>query len=76
MHIEIVSPDKTLFSGTALSITLPGGSGSFNVLDHHAPLMSTLEKGDILIDSGKLIFPIEKGMVQVLNNTVTVLIQA
>jgi len=76
MNVEILSPEKTYFSGPALSVTLPGESGSFSVLDHHAPIMSTLEKGNIIIDSGKLTIPIQKGVVQVLNNKVIVLVQA
>ena len=75
MNLEILSPEKSLFSGTALSVTLPGESGSFSVLDHHSPLMSTLDKGEIIIDSGKLKISIQRGVVEVLNNKVRVLVQ-
>ena len=48
MQLEIVSPEKTIFSGEAKSVHLPGSEGHF--LNNHAPIVSTLKKGEILID--------------------------
>jgi len=76
MNVEILSPEKALFKGTAQAVTLPGESGSFSVHDQHAPLMSTLEKGTIVIDYGKVSIPIESGVVDVHQNQVTVLVQS
>jgi len=76
MNIEILSPEKSLFSGEVKVLTLPGTSGSFSILDDHAPLISTLEKGNISIDSGKEVIAIERGVVEVLQNKVIVLVQA
>jgi F-type H+-transporting ATPase subunit epsilon len=45
MNLEIVSPEKIIYSGTAESVTLPGLSGSFTILDRHAPIISALDKG-------------------------------
>ncbi len=53
MKLEIVSPESQLFSGEVLSITVPGALGSFQVLDNHAPIVSTLIKGRIKIQ-GKI----------------------
>ena len=50
MQLEIVSPEKTIFSGEAKSVYLPGSEGHFQVLNNHAPIVSTLKKGEILID--------------------------
>ena len=50
MQLEIVSPEKTIFSGEAKSVHLPGSEGHFQVLNNHAPIVSTLKKGEILID--------------------------
>ena len=50
MQLEIVSPEKTIFSGEAKSVHLPGSEGYFQVLNNHAPIVSTLKKGEILID--------------------------
>ena len=56
MHIEILTPERKLFSGDAYGVQLPGVSGSFEVLEKHAPLVSALGNGvvKILLDkSGK-----------------------
>ena len=47
MQLEIVSPEAQLFSGEVLSVTVPGASGSFQILNNHAPIVSTLKKGEI-----------------------------
>ena len=44
MHLEIVSPEATLYSGEATSVTLPGVDGGFQILDNHAPIVALLEK--------------------------------
>lgn len=49
MTLEIVSPEAKLFSGEVTSVTLPGVDGSFQILNHHAPIVSILEKGTIKI---------------------------
>jgi len=53
MYLEIVSPEVKLFSGEVESLTVPGASGSFQVLNNHAPIVSTLTKGQVKIQ-GKL----------------------
>ena len=55
MHIEIVSPEATLFSGEVESVTVPGSMGSFQMLNNHAPIVSTLKEGIVKI-SGKMDF--------------------
>ncbi len=76
MHLDIVSPEKNIFSGEVSSITLPGTSGSFGILNNHAPLISTLKKGKIktLNPAGTNdFFEINGGVVEVLKNKVIVL---
>jgi len=53
MYLEIGSPEVKLFSGEVESLTVPGASGSFQVLNNHAPIVSTLTKGQVKIQ-GKL----------------------
>ena len=53
MHLEIVSPEATLFSGEVESVIVPGTTGSFQMLNNHAPIVSTLKKGIVTI-SGKM----------------------
>lgn len=45
MFLEIVSPEKTLFSGEVSSVIVPGTDGSFQILNNHAPIVSTLKNG-------------------------------
>ncbi len=76
MNVEIITPDKKLFSGEAKSITLPGSDGSFGILEKHAPLVSSLSKGKVTItdaNNKKQVFEINGGVAEVQNNNVTVL---
>jgi F-type H+-transporting ATPase subunit epsilon len=79
MKIEILTPEKKLFSGEAYGIQLPGISGSFEVLEKHAPMVSALGTGavKILLDkAGKSSsYKINSGFVEVLNNQVSVLVE-
>ena len=49
MHLEIVSPEATLFSGEVTSVAVPGANGSFQMLDHHAAIVSILTPGTVKI---------------------------
>ena len=49
MFLEIVSPEKTLFKGDVTSVHVPGSEGSFQILNNHAPVVSTLKKGSITL---------------------------
>ncbi|MES2797128.1 MAG: ATP synthase F1 subunit epsilon [Bacteroidota bacterium] len=74
MKLEIITPDKKVFDGEVDVVTLPGVSGSFQVLKDHAPLVSTLAKGELVAD--KNTFMIDGGVVEVLKNKVLVLAEA
>jgi len=78
MHLEIITPDKKVFAGEANAVTLPGTDGQFQVLNRHAPLVSTLGKGNVVVDvSGvKQTYIIDGGVVEVLHNNVLVLAEA
>jgi F-type H+-transporting ATPase subunit epsilon len=78
MNLEIITPDKKVFAGEANAVTLPGSEGQFQVLNRHAPLVSTLGKGDVVVEvSGvKQTYTIDGGVVEVLNNKVLVLAEA
>ncbi len=49
MQLDIVSPEARLFSGEVYSVTVPGALGSFQILNNHAPIVSTLVKGRVKI---------------------------
>lgn len=47
MQLEIISPEKIIYTGLADSVTLPGALGLFTILDRHAPIISVLDKGTL-----------------------------
>jgi F-type H+-transporting ATPase subunit epsilon len=76
MKVEIIAPDKEIFTGEADLVQLPGIDGSFEILKNHAPLISALRKGNIKItdkEKKSRLFPINGGVVEVLKNKVLVL---
>ncbi len=76
MKIEIITPDKSIYSGEVRSVRVPGRKGSFQVLKDHAPIISTLEAGPVIIadDQGnELRFEITGGVVEVKKNMVILL---
>ena len=79
MNLEILTPEKKLYSGEVYGVQMPGISGSFEVLDRHAPLVSALKAGRLKVLKDKqnqiVNFDINGGFVEVLNNKVTVLVE-
>lgn len=76
--LEIVTPDKQVFSGEVTAVRVPGITGAFQVLYNHAPIISTLGKGLVKVDQASgdsLEYSIEDGVVEVLNNKVIVLVE-
>lgn len=76
MLLEIITPEKKLYSGEVKSVKLPGTAGSFGVLKNHAPLISSLKKGTVkIVDEQKQnhAFPIKGGVVEILKNKIIVL---
>ena len=76
MHLEIITPDKKVFEGEVESATFPGSKGSFQVLNNHAPLVSSLVKGKVSYRDNKkdvkeLI--VTGGVVEILHNRITLL---
>lgn len=85
MNLEILTPEKKLYSGEVYGVQMPGISGSFEVLEKHAPLVSALKAGRIKVLKDKptgsagqnhvAYFDIQGGFAEVLNNKVTVLVE-
>jgi F-type H+-transporting ATPase subunit epsilon len=79
MTLEILTPEKKLFSGEVYGVQMPGISGSFEVLDRHAPLISALKSGKVKVLSAAnqelASYQVHGGFVEVLNNRVTVLLE-
>jgi F-type H+-transporting ATPase subunit epsilon len=78
MFLEIVTPEKTLYSDEVKYVQVPGSRGKFGILKNHAPLISTLEKGIIKIkrtDDSERLFDIEGGVIEVLKNNIIILLK-
>ena len=76
MLLEIITPDKKIFSGEVSLVQLPGTNGSFEILNNHAPIISTLAKGKIKIkdaEKNTQFFEINSGVVEVQKNKIIVL---
>ncbi len=76
MQLDIIAPGKTLFSGQAKAVQLPGKDGRFGILENHAPLISALQQGEVKVtdNQGKdEQLAISGGVVEVLKNKVIVL---
>ncbi len=78
MILEIITPDKNVFSGEVSSAIFPGINGQFQILKDHAPLVSTLAKGDLTIEANgkKQTFIVDGGVIEVAKNKVLVLAEA
>ena len=90
MHLEIVSPEQIILSEEVNSVSVPGINGEFQMLDHHAPVISVLKKGSIKLDASvslpensksqfykehsKFCFDISGGVIELKDNKVVVLI--
>lgn len=70
MHLEILTPEKKIFEGDVTIATFPGSDGSFQVMDHHAPLISLLKEGLVEYKGkeGTRSLTITGGVVEVLKN--------
>ena len=53
LHLTVVSPERTVYDGKVLSVTLPGEVGSFQILPGHAPLISSLGAGELKYPVGQ-----------------------
>ena len=78
MFVEIYTAEKNEFSGEAKIVKLPGVNGSFEIMNNHAPIISTLEQGKIKIvdnDNKENFFDIKSGVVETNNNKVIILVE-
>ena len=77
LHLIVVSPESTLFEGKVDIVILPGESGSFAVLHYHAPVISSLIKGEIKYteDGLEKSIGISSGFVEVRDNIVSACVE-
>jgi F-type H+-transporting ATPase subunit epsilon len=78
MTLEILTPERKIFSGEVYGVQLPGISGLFEILDKHASMVSALKAGKLKILKDKnstTSYTIQSGFAEVLNNKTTVLVE-
>ena len=76
LRVEIVAPDKRVFQGDVQGVRAPGVDGSFQILYNHAPMISSLSVGPLILtlsNSEKMSFATSGGFIEVIGNVVTVL---
>lgn len=79
MHLEILTPEKRLFEGEIRLLKVPGTKGSFEILKNHAPIISTLEKGPVKIQSPEgniTIINISGGVIEAKENKIILLAES
>ncbi len=79
MKIEIITPDRKIYTGEIRSVRVPGRKGSFQVLKDHAPIISTLDAGPVIIadDQGTEVrFEITGGVIEVKRNRIILLAES
>ncbi len=79
MFLEIITPDKKVFEGEVKLVKLPGTKGEFEILNNHAPIISTLERGTIKVieTNGKEhFFQVDGGVVENNSNKIIVLVES
>lgn len=67
LRLKIVSPEKIVYQGDVESVLVPGTKGSFEILNDHAPIISSLSEGTVEYSTkeGKKQFNIHGGFVEV-----------
>ena len=76
MKIEIITPDSKIYSGEIRSVRVPGRKGSFQVLKDHAPIISTLDHGPVIIEDDQGLvtrYEITGGVIEVKKNRIILL---
>jgi F-type H+-transporting ATPase subunit epsilon len=74
MHVTLVSPERALFEGDATGLVAPAYDGEVGILPRHAPFLTLLGSGDLVIRTGADTrkFRVAGGFLQVLRNNVRV----
>ena len=77
LKLRIVSPEKIEFEGAVESVLVPGTLGQFEILDNHAPIISSLSNGfvEYKTSDGKHRVDISAGFVSVKQNEVNVCVE-
>ncbi|MCP5061037.1 MAG: F0F1 ATP synthase subunit epsilon [Ignavibacteriae bacterium] len=78
-QLEVITPSKAAYNGAVKSVTVPGTMGNFQILSNHAPIISSLEIGEVKVieENGNVIdFSTSGGTVEVSNNKIIILAES
>lgn len=77
LKLKIVSPERVEFEGEVKSVLVPGTLGQFEILDHHAPIISSLNAGVVTYETAdeKKSINIQAGFVAVKKNEVSICVE-
>lgn len=77
LKLRIIAPDRLVFEGEVEKVTLPGTVGSFTVLNRHAPIISSLEKGRIIYKDagGDVEVAVISGFAEVKDNVLSICVE-
>jgi F-type H+-transporting ATPase subunit epsilon len=78
MELIVLTPEKEIFQGSINSVKVPGSNGQFEILNGHAPIVSSLVTGEVRIitaEGSRQTFNINKGFIEVLGDEVSLLVQ-
>lgn len=76
LHVIVVSPERTLYDAEAERVAVPGEKGRFEILKDHAPIISSLQKGELVVSgSQQLNLEIAGGFVEVCRNEVSLCVE-
>lgn len=78
MYLEIITPDHKVFEGEVNSVSVPGKKGSFQMLNNHSAIISTLINGKVKIKTAndQKVFDVKGGVVEMLNNKIVILAES
>lgn len=78
LNLKIISPERVVFKGEVVRVVVPGTLGEFEVLDNHAPIVSTLQKGTVTYQPAggeDATINIESGFIEVQKNEVSLCVE-
>ena len=77
-NAQILTPEGSLFEGEVTGVQMPGALGRFEIKANHAPIVSTLEQGNVVVRKadGEVNYTISGGFVEVAKNKLTLLAES
>jgi F-type H+-transporting ATPase subunit epsilon len=79
INVEIITPQNKIYSGKAITVSVPGSQSPFQILYNHAPIVSSLDTGVItLLDDSSVTryYAISSGFLELNNNSLSILVES